>query len=45
VIVPTDMGAIAGSIAGISELINAARRPAGPAPAPPRATAAPTTGK
>ncbi|HEY5105840.1 MAG TPA: SPFH domain-containing protein [Caulobacteraceae bacterium] len=46
VIVPTDMGAIAGSIAGISELINAARDgprgPAGSAP-PPRRPAAPLT--
>jgi regulator of protease activity HflC (stomatin/prohibitin superfamily) len=45
VIVPTDMGSIAGSIAGITELINAARGegPRTP-PSPPRRPAAPVTG-
>ena len=36
VIVPTDMGSIAGSIAGITELINAARRTGGGGAPPPR---------
>ena len=42
VIVPTDMGSIAGSIAGITELINAARGegPRTPPPAPRRPPAA-----
>ncbi len=48
VIVPTDMGSIAGSIAGITELINAARRGgAGPdvsPPPPPRRPAPPPAG-
>lgn len=35
VIVPSDMGSIAGSISGITELINAARRSASDAPPPP----------
>ena len=45
VIVPTDMGSIAGAIAGITELINAAR-PGGapPSPPPPRRPAAPAPG-
>ncbi len=44
VIVPTDMGSIAGSIAGINELIAAARRgAAAPATPPPRRPAVPPT--
>jgi regulator of protease activity HflC (stomatin/prohibitin superfamily) len=47
VIVPTDMAAIAGSIAGITELVNAARHDGGPRgptppPAPPRPAVPPT---
>jgi regulator of protease activity HflC (stomatin/prohibitin superfamily) len=47
VIVPTDMAAIAGSIAGISELVNAARQdgPRGPGTTPPpRRPAVPPSG-
>jgi regulator of protease activity HflC (stomatin/prohibitin superfamily) len=46
VIVPTDMASIAGSIAGINELITAARRGGGdpPPPPPPRRPAPPPAG-
>ncbi|MEP6968327.1 MAG: SPFH domain-containing protein, partial [Pseudomonadota bacterium] len=46
VIVPTDMAAIAGSIAGITELVNAARQtgPGPAAPPAPRRPAVPTAG-
>ena len=43
VIVPTDLGGIAGSIAGITELVNAARRDSATA-AGPRRPAVPPTG-
>ncbi|MDB5481485.1 MAG: rane protease subunit, stomatin/prohibitin-like protein [Caulobacteraceae bacterium] len=42
VIVPTDMAGIAGSIAGIAELVNAARRDSAGAAAPRRPAASPT---
>ena len=44
VIVPTDMAGIAGSIAGIAELVNAARRDSTAAAAAPRRPAVPPTG-
>jgi regulator of protease activity HflC (stomatin/prohibitin superfamily) len=44
VIVPTDMAGIAGSIAGIAELVNAARRDSTAAAAAPRRPSVPPTG-
>ena len=44
VIVPADMASLVGSIAGVAELVNAARaEPAAPRPRPPRSPAVPPT--
>jgi len=44
VIVPSEMGALVGSIAGIGELVRTAQGQGGPTPPRPRAPSVPTTG-